>query len=77
LNLFGYAETLREAGAAPPRSPAFQPLYEQALTLAQTELETAEILATWEHGRSLSLAEVVALATAVSLALPVKGTSNT
>ncbi len=77
LNLFGYAETLREAGAAPPRTPAFQPFYEQAMALAQAKLETAEISAAWQHGRSLLQAEVVALATAVSLALPVKGTSNT
>jgi predicted ATPase/transcriptional regulator with XRE-family HTH domain len=64
LNLLGYAETLREKGAAPPRSPAFQPFYEQAMALAQAELDSSELAAAWQHGRSLALAEIVALATA-------------
>lgn len=74
LNLLGYAETLREMGAAPPRTPAFQPFYEQAMALASRELDTAVLTTCWQHGRSLSLAEIVALATAVSLALPVSKT---
>lgn len=65
LNLLGYAETLREMGAAPPRAPAFQPFYEQALALAQTRLDAAAVSNAWQQGRSLSLTEVVALTTAI------------
>ncbi|HUM69820.1 MAG TPA: protein kinase, partial [Chloroflexota bacterium] len=62
MSLLGFAEMLRQNSPVPPRTPAFQPFYEQAVALARAWLDGSAFTLAWDYGRSLTLADALTLA---------------
>jgi hypothetical protein len=65
--LYGAVVAWREATAAPPRYPGFEPAYRRGLAAARAQLDDAAWDAAWAAGRALPLAEAIAEALATGM----------